>query len=341
MVPTSFSRESITSDLLEAKQEAVKSLLSAHVEAPRHAAYVLTTSPEQNLVGIGIATKITKGKFTSRKCVRFYVERKLAKEVIPKENLLPSEVKGVETDVVETGRFRAFPTRRIPIQLQRRRPAQPGCSIGFQFTGSKSSFVMAGTFGALVQKNAKHCILSNNHVLANENQLPLGSPIFQPGLLDNGDPTNDQIATLTQFEALSTSSPNKVDCAIAKLLDDRFAIGRVLPRVGKLSGNQPIAAKEQMKVHKVGRTTGYTRGRIFDVNADVRVGYDLGELLFEGQILVVGEGDQFSAAGDSGSLIVDRTSKTATGLLFAGSGTHTIANHLSDVLNTIGIGLVA
>ncbi len=75
---------------------------------------------------------------------------------------------------------------------QRLRPAKGGCSVGFKATG----FVMAGTFGCLVTDGTSRYILSNNHVLANENALPLKSPIFQPGLLDNGNPAKDRIAEL-------------------------------------------------------------------------------------------------------------------------------------------------
>jgi hypothetical protein len=35
---------------------------------------------------------------------------------------------------------------------------------------------MAGTFGCLVTDGTKRFILSNNHVLANENALPLEQP---------------------------------------------------------------------------------------------------------------------------------------------------------------------
>lgn len=45
--------------------------------------------------------------------------------------------------------------------------------------------------------------------------------------------------------------------------------------------------------------------------------------------------------GDSGSLIVDRKSKQAVALLFAGSATNTIANHIDDVLGALGVTIVA
>lgn len=49
---------------------------------------------------------------------------------------------------------------------KRRRPVRPGLSIGFKSPPPKAGFVMAGTFGAVVSKDGKKFILSNNHVLA-------------------------------------------------------------------------------------------------------------------------------------------------------------------------------
>jgi hypothetical protein len=46
-----------------------------------------------------------------------------------------------------------------------------------------------------------------------------------------------------------------------------------------------------------------------------------------------------SAAGDSGSMIVDRATQRATALLCAGSASHTIGNHMSDVLAALGVAL--
>jgi len=62
---------------------------------------------------------------------------------------------------------------------------------------------------------------------------------------------------------------------------------------------------------------------------------------FTEQILIVGTGGSFSQPGDSGSLIVDRKSKRPVGLLFAGSSSHTIANHIEDVVQALGVTIVA
>ena len=48
----------------------------------------------------------------------------------------------------------------------------------------QAGFVMAGTYGAVVTDGTDVFILSNNHVLANENDLPLGNtPLESTGKL--------------------------------------------------------------------------------------------------------------------------------------------------------------
>src|SRR5439155_122950 len=74
-------------------------------------------------------------------------------------------------------------------------------------------------------------ILSNNHVLADENSLPIGSAIFQPGLLDHGKVSTDQIARLTRFVPLKAGAANVVDAAIAEVLVAKSVRPRVLGKV--------------------------------------------------------------------------------------------------------------
>src|SRR3989449_7150169 len=75
-------------------------------------------------------------------------------------------------------------TRRI-------RPAPGGVSIGhIQIT--------AGTLGILARRNGRPVILSNNHVLANQNAGRVGDPILQPGPADGGR-LQDTIARLVDF----------------------------------------------------------------------------------------------------------------------------------------------
>jgi hypothetical protein len=279
---------------------------------------------------------MVKGKPTNRPAVRLYVIRKLDRRLIRPENILPSHIDNVETDVIETGKFRA----QVPLARKHRRPAQPGCSVGFQLPAPHDDLIMAGTFGALVERGTSRFVLSNNHVLAAENQLPIGSAIYQPGLLDQGDPATDAIARLSQFVPLIASADNRVDCAIAELIDPSFGKARVISKVGKLSSDQPFDAIEGIRVEKVGRGTGYTTGTVFDVSATITLDYELGELKFMDQILIRGESGPFSEYGDSGAVVVEMDSGQATGLLIGGSTEYSVVNHLDDVLTQLDVHLV-
>jgi hypothetical protein len=87
-----------------------------------------------------------------------------------------------------------------------------------------------------------------------------------------------------------------------------------------LQGVSADPIEDGLRVAKVGRTTGVTRGRVtaFEVD-DVTVSYDLGDIRFDGQIEIEGAGSKpFSDGGDSGSLIVDE-GRLAIAQLFAGT----------------------
>jgi hypothetical protein len=177
-------------------------------------------------------------------------------------------------------------------------------------------------------------------VLANENALPPGTPIYQPGLLDSGSAESDPIAMLARFVPLETGTPNRVDCALATILDAKAVAPAILPKIGRLKSAEPIEAAEEMQVEKTGRATSYTVGTVFDVSATVPIDFDLGRLVFEDQILIRSQGGAFSGGGDSGSLIVDVSSGRATGLLVGGSPQFAIANHIDDVLQALNVKLV-
>ena len=340
----------MSTTLHSAKALAVERYLKPAKPARAFRATAVSSRPEHNVVGVGIGPKVVNNQSTPTRAVRFYVERKLPKAAVSGANMLPASLDGVPTDVIETDRFvagspaavlhPAAPAAAISPR-SRMRPAQPGCSVGFAFTGNEAGMVMAGTLGAIVRNGESLFILSNNHVLANENALPLGAPIFQPGLLDGGDPGSDEIAALYRFVPLTASAENLVDCAIAVVSDLTIVSPEILPNVGPLRTPAPLAATENEAVEKTGRTTGYTQGIVTDVSATIAVQYEtLGVLTFDDQILIEGTGGPFSAAGDSGSLIVDRNQKQAVGLLFAGSPSHTIANKIGNVLSALNLSIV-
>jgi hypothetical protein len=327
------------SGLMDAKTLAIKTYLATGTR-PEFAGLSVSTLPRHNVTAVGVGQKYVDGKPTGANAVRFYVERKIAKRFIPKEHVLPEKIAGIPTDVIQMGRFRLCAALPAPV-TGRFRPVQPGCSCSFQLPPPDQGVLTAGTIGAIVQKNGKTFILSNNHALANSNAAPAGTPIFHPGLLDEPDLDTDQIAVLTSFVTITTDANNVVDCAIAELLDGVPFSSEILPDVGRLSSATPVAAAEGMIVVKAGRTTSATVGTVFETNGTVPVLYPFGSATFDGQIFVKDGNEPFSDGGDSGALVVDQASKAGTGLLFAKtSDGFTACNPLSAVLTALGVTLV-
>ena len=237
---------------------------------------------------------------------------------------------------------RAQPSQATrPWYQQDARPLLIGASIGHVN-------ITAGTTGAFVRRGTAVHVLSNNHVLANEDQARTNDWILQRAPYDGGRQPAQRVARLKQWVRLKPTGINVVDCAIAALQPRvGFDAGRLRQLVNnadrKLAGvaAQPLDAGDT--VYKVGRTTGATKGRVtaFDVD-NVVVAYDVGNLRFDNQIEIEGTGRQsFSDGGDSGSLIVNDAME-AVGLLFAGGdqgGSNglglTYANPLQRVLSDL------
>jgi hypothetical protein len=226
---------------------------------------------------------------------------------------VPEQLRSIargEADIQWVG---AAHKQQVPMH-RRVRPIQIGCSVGHVLitAGSLGAFVATATDG-------RAHILSNNHVLANENNARAGDAIVQPGTIDGGHDPADRVATLTNFVPLSFSGPNTVDCATA-LVEDGVDIDQRLDALGSLATATPVVANGNEAVSKIGRTTGLTHGTVTAIEVDnVAVGYDAGEATFNGQIEIAGQGAAaFSAGGDSGSLVFDSLLRPV-GLLFAGT----------------------
>ena len=328
-----LSRSSINKQWIVAREAASK----RYFEPVKRREPSIARRPQDNLVGVGIARKIRDGRRTSELCVCFYVERKVPREELAAPDILPDQIEGLPTDVIETGRFHALAGPLI----ERLRPAKPGCSISRGLSGEADD-PTSGTFGALVEAGGKLFILSNNHVLANRNALSEGMPILQPGSSDSGSAETDQIARLSRIEPLKVETERH-----RRLRNCRGPQGGTCksdPHACRKAGSgEPLKGRTEMAVEKTGRKTRFTSGMITDVKAEVMIDYaDLGEISFKDQIFIVGhDGAAFSGPGDSGSLIVKSQSKRPVGLICAGSGRRSVANHIEDVLAALNVKIVA
>jgi hypothetical protein len=202
-------------------------------------------------------------------------------------------------------------------------------------------FCCSGTLGALLTDGTTSYILSNNHVLGLSGNATVGDDVSQPGLIDNGCRVSVVVADFTAAPALG---PSNVDAAVAQLRPGLMDPTGFIEDIG-IPSSIVAAPTVGMSVAKSGRTTGFTTGTISSINTSVSVQYQAGcgqgkkfVVSYTNQV-VIGPGN-FSAGGDSGSLIVTNTSNhQPVGLLFAGSSTTTIANPIGAVLNAVSASL--
>lgn len=318
-----------------------------------------------NVVACGVGNKVVKGKKTKQVCIRVSVSQKLDESQLKSTDIIPKELEGVKTDVVERGVIKAL------VPTDKHRPAPGGVSIGHKN-------ITAGTLGCLVEDTSGETfILSNNHVLANSNNGQVGDSIYQPGPHDGGTEA-DRIGSLVdfvevnfgagfppipdlpdcpfvktavrilnlvalvlgsrwRFKAVDTTptstladTDNFVDAAIASIDSPEDVVNEIL-EIGTPTGSSSVTLGDS--IQKSGRTTGHTQGTVDEINVTVNVQYGAGQIAtFVDQVI----SDIPSDGGDSGSAILNNNNEVV-GLLFAGSDTTTVFNNIDNVLELLDV----
>jgi hypothetical protein len=337
-------------DLAQQAQEEVEAQIGAGATMSAFTALGGTfafATPLSNVHATGVGVRLRQGRVVAEEMViKVYVFNKL--QLGDQTPALTQEYNGVAVDVEPLPIQMALPrkmstatkTARAPAQRQRHRPIVGGLSIA----PLNESFV--GTLGCFLRRmvggTEQVFGLSNNHVMADTNRLPIGTSIVQPG--PEVAPTNsgDIFAAFSTFTPLQFPTTrlnpivNRFDAAIAVVTDlglirrgQIFRIKNYNPRL--------LTAVPGMRVTKSGRTTGVTTGVVMATRVNgVQVNYGTRTspriATFNDTIEIIGDNNRaFSAPGDSGAVILDRGTGRPVALLFAGDGRTTTACDLGAV----------
>lgn len=193
----------------------------------------------------------------------------------------------------------------------------------------------SGTFGAIVQKGSGgglYC-LSNNHVLAACNHVPVGMPVLSPSNRDGrpGVRAPSEIARHSEIEELRSGEPQLVvpctmDVAIAQIPNsDSVTSWQGDSTFGYDTPTAVAQLQAGKSVRKFGRTTGLTTGTLealvpTPTPIPYKCRYFSATVWFTNVWTVVSDTDgPFALPGDSGSLVVFEDASEAAGLLFAAS----------------------
>jgi hypothetical protein len=286
-----------------------------------------------NIVGTGIAQRITAGQTTADLALKVYVKKKRPVQAVPSAHLVPSEVQipglaePVSVDVEAIGQ------QELEVLGTKVRPVIPGYSISVTTVDS------TGTLGCLVALQSapsQPLLLSNAHVISGYGLDAAGTVVIQPGESDQGQPA-DAIAELSVSVTFDFSPGfnNTCDAAVAKI-DPDVSVSGAIPSIGmpKLTPVQPARG---MAIQKTGRTTGHTTGIIKDINYRTYMLYPqpgggYGNAGFRDQVLCT----RYSASGDSGSLVCDATG-SPIGLHWCGSTSTSVFSPIVFVFDALGL----
>jgi hypothetical protein len=306
---------------------------------------------------VGIGPKVVGGQITDTIAIRVYVIQKLGTEDgLRQEDNIPSEVNGIPTDVIEAPPAFLFQEEDSPLErLDLSQPAAVDCTslrkkqqptvIGGISTSREGG--SPGTIACLCRstrpdETGQIFVLSNSHIFG-----PAGGGndhLLQPASQD-AIPPYRRFAEFSRATTINLggAAANDIDAGIGRLLDINH--GQQVCSIGAITGT--ALATSGMQVRKHGRTTGLRLGAVDDIHCDIACGLrPVGApvtALFRGQFRILKASSEpfFALNGDSGSLIVDRFSQNAVGLLFASApdGSYGVANYIGDVLTALDITL--
>ncbi len=314
-----------------------------------------------------LGEKVSNGKPTGRQAIVIGVPEKLPLSQLRQRDIIPGELQGMETDVIEFHQpklLSLFPKiqEADPFRTKPHIPAFGGISFGHPE-------ITAVTLGGLVYIGGKAYAATNWHG-GNMNEGKIGDPMLVPGPYDGGTIANT-LGPIAFKPPVVISGGNggngpapPSDCpwfgsiaSVANLLGwafrSRTRLVAVRPRdtvnlvdkclVGPLNAAQLTSLIYEIgdvdtrnwcefevgdDIHKSGRSSAVLPGTVKRLGLSIMVGLGGNRYAdFHDQINF----SNISEGGDSGSLILRKRDNFVGALLFAGSDTDTFGNRWKNV----------
>jgi hypothetical protein len=292
-----------------------------------------------NVICVGTGYKHVNGKATREICLIVGVTRK--KKDLAKEDLIPSQVDNMRTDVIEIGIPRLVTS---PVNIR------SGDGIGPQSGGT-------GTVTCWVKdREDRDMIMSNYHVLGDT-----GKKVFYPNnkgieigqvwkhvpvqpVLQRRPEKKPQwfilnILSIIKFFGINIlrkvrgikDPQNYCDAAVA-LVTNNSAPDNYIPGIGDIKGVGQATVGE--RVYRRGITSGIQTGDVVAVNNRVTLLFNGRRCSFNNVILLNGRPADY---GDSGSIVIDKNG-LAVGMVFA-AGLLTLCLPFHDALKALDVSL--
>lgn len=283
----------------------------------------------KGVIGVDVDYKEVKGEKTDKFCITVYVKNKLAKEELSADEVVPAEIEGIQTDVVECLNVWPSPesAEQMAAEVKTKQPQTPvlvgGLSISNQFDNGY------GTLGVVILSNSVPTALSCAHVMVYPPSQP-GQGVIEPGKNQGGTYPADSIGLVT----FSRYGLNNVDAALVPILSSRPSSLGVVQNIGTVRDYGSTFIGQQ--VGKMGATTALTQGWVTSTTLMWRYTTSLGTITLDNQIRVDGTGGStFALPGDSGSAVING-GLYMVGMVVSGvPNQFTVCNNSTDIVNAI------
>ena len=269
----------------------------------------------RDVEGISVALKQTQGEFTDELCFRVYVKQKKKELDLSADQIIPKTIRGVKTDVWTIEKIKLLEDSKSY------RPLIGGTEVTAGRGGG------SGTLGCIAvltsgSNAGKPVILSNAHVLyASGDDYDSSLTGYRIGQSNYSDCICCNCCGVATNEASSDTS----DCAIA-LLDEDVKYTNEIIEIGLIAGTNTARVHSIANpyiVHKRGRTTELTAGRVTSITTRAVVGGSLQNDSWVGgpqrndliEISPNSRFPKFADKGDSGSVLVNSDNEVV-GLLY-------------------------
>jgi len=233
------------------------------------------------VLSVGIGMKEVAGTHTDETVFKVTVSAKREPGAIPPAELIPKEILGFKTDVIE------HRPEQDEDDDSKHRPLKGGTQVNRDGSNGLGTL---GCIATLVSDGSK-VLLSNHHVLYGGNGAD-GTEIGQPTFTRSCCCTCGDVAV-----NVHGIKRDHLDCAIARLKAGVDADGSIKD-VGFITGVADAVAGET--VHKRGRTTELTTGKVSNLRMDPG-----GTRILEIVVKTNDGADRFSRPGDSGSALLN------------------------------------
>ena len=292
-----------------------------------HVADLRATYNDPNIVGLGIAEKVTNNKRTGELTLCFYVKEKQSKRLLGSHKMIPPVISvggknPIFTDVHSIGVLRT----QAHFQDD---PIESGFSVGNDLS------THAGTVAAIVKSGGLFYILSNAHVLAPPDLNVAGLTIHAtfPAFEDTNGMR--RVGELRDAVSIKSSGGNRADAALAEIDKSFVDNSEVDTDIALATRPYTIGDPQKgMDIVGIGRTSGLMEGKVRDINFTGSVDVPgVGSVEFVDQAIC----DKYSEGGDSGALIIAKKSKEIVGLHVGGGDKGSMFTPIRNVRDSLKI----